>query len=511
VIGGRIGLVVGAALGPACGAGVDQLDPQGGSAPPLIAFMGQSNAGDNTDYEQGDAGLGLGSTYASVNITSKYGISDPITWTVNRSRQTLRPSAAGGGANMGATLAAGRLMYQRAGLTEIVQYAVSSTDLTQWLPGSGYPASPGADPDLFDQAVTYIRASETASGTRLAAVVWIQGENDAGDLTLSNNYQTNLTAFAAALRAQFGSTLKFIIVKLNTNAVATYKATVRTAQAAFVSGDGGKSVLVDVDDLPLIDSFHYGPDTIATVGNRCASAALTLLGYAKQAVPSTSPILIGAEPGVFGTGALTPRSRPDAVDGDVEILVTSANYLTAADSLSSAQGFTLLTEQDSTWTTVTSNGQLYKRTVTQATLDANSGRMPSPTVADTNDKNAAKIFLFRGPNATITVGPSAASVNDNADTAISCPSVTTGANNALVFQLATGWAGSSARSIASGPTNGNLTSLATAQHGVFSVSAEGVVFSAFTGIKATAGATGATTGAYDVYVVQTNFSVSLEP
>ncbi len=478
--------------------------------PALIAWLGQSNCGDNTDYEQGDSGLLLGLTYANVFITSKYGISDPIVWNVDRARETLRPSAAGGSPNMGATLAGGRLLYERTAVTEIVQFAVSSTEVSEWLPGSGLPANPVGADDLYDQSVDYIRAAEAASGTTLTGIIWIQGENDAIAANDAAAYQSRLTTLMTAYRAEFSADLPVVIVRLNSSAAADYVTEVRAAQTAFVAADAGRSALVNVDDLPLIDAFHYGPAAITTLGNRCASKMLDLLDYPARAVEGDAPIFVGAEPGVSGAGALTPRSRPDLVAGDVEVLITSAGYLSAADSLTTAQGFVLAEEGTSIWTVVNSNARMYTRTVTQVALDANGGIMPSPVVADSNDLNAAKIYAFRGPNGTLTIGDTAVSVNNAADAAMSCPGVTTAANNALVVNFSTGWAGSTSRTL-SGATNASLSGFSSVQPSVFAVSGEGVVMSMLTGVDAALGSVSASTGTYDLYVVQVNFTISLEP
>jgi hypothetical protein len=476
--------------------------------PRVIAILGQSNAGRNTDWSQGDPGLRLNQTYAQIYISSKYGIGDPITWQVNRGRESLQPSAAINNANMGPELAAGRLLNERAGLTEMLQFSVSSTGISEWLPGSGLPLNPAGGPDLFAQAVAYIRAVEAGCSGALAAIIWIQGENDAMTANDAAAYQTRLGTFITAMRDEFGQ-VPFVISKLNDSAVADHVATVRAAQVAYAASDP-LATLVNVDDIPMLDAFHYDAFASASIGNRLASAALDALDYPGRPVTGSTVAFIGSEPGVFGTGALTPRSRPDLVAGDLEILVTTANYAAGADSLSDAQGFSLLQEGTSIWTVVNSNARIYTRTVTQAALDANGGIMPSPTVADSNDKNAAKIFAFRGPNGSVTVGASAVSVNNTADTPVSCPGVTTDTANNLIVSFVTGWAGSSNRTI-SGLANSSLSGLALVHPSIFSIAAEGLLVQMITGTKALAGAVSATTGALDLYAVQANFTVALKP
>lgn len=480
----------------------------GGDPAPLVMIMGQSNAGDNVDWAQGDPGLTLNAVYPAVNFTQKYGISDPISWQVDNVRRSLQPSSASN-PNMGISLTAGRMLYQRAGITELGAFAISGSKISRWLPGSGWPTSPGAADDLFDQSVDYIRAIEAASGTELACIIWIQGEQDSADSADSLAYQANLTTLMAAYRAEFGVDLKVVISKLNVTSSATYVGNVRSAQVAYAAGDAN-SVLVSPDDLPMIDAYHYGPLEISTLGNRLASAACDILGYGAQEVTTAAPQFIGAEPGVFGAGALVPRSRPDAVDGDFELMLTTANYLAGADSLSSAAGFTKLQDSTSVWDVVNSDNALWYRPVTQVVLDANGGRMPSPTVADSDDKNAAKIYLYRGPTGACSVDVSAVVSNNAADTAVSCPTLTTTVDDTLVVNFIAGWAGSGARTL-SGVANASLSGFGTTQASIFGIVGEGVVLTMLSGTKSDFGPVLASTGTYDVYVVQSTFSVALKP
>jgi hypothetical protein len=68
---------------------------------------------------------------------------------------------------------------------------------------------------------------------------------------------------------------------------------VRTAQVNWVAGDQN-AIIIDTDDLiPLITTYHYSANNIVTLGKRCASAVLGLLGIED-----------------------TPQSHPWTVDGD---------------------------------------------------------------------------------------------------------------------------------------------------------------------------------------------------
>jgi hypothetical protein len=146
----------------------------------------------------------------------------------------------------------------------------------EWSAGRGYTselvyqigkafASPGRPFDLGDYD--------------LIVMLWDQSETDATNDALTTAYQSNLTDLFATVRAGAGlAALKGCIVQLHSsNPNTTRRGTIRTAQANFVAGDGGNSVLVDPSDLALDgDSLHRPAATRVTLGGRCATAILTL-------------------------------------------------------------------------------------------------------------------------------------------------------------------------------------------------------------------------------------------
>lgn len=467
--------------------------------PPLLLLGGQSNATPYRQWAESDLGLKLSDTFDDCYITQWVGDSPP-SWTFEIARRTLRPIQVGN-PDMGAELSLGRLLARRTGTT---------VELMQWA-RSGEPLATFTNATYLAELIEDIEAVQAASGTRLRAVLWMQGETDAMDSGDAAAYQTAFEDnFVAPLRAEFGDDLVFIVGRLNAAAVADHLSTLRAAQEAFVAGDD-HAALVDFDDLPMLDEFHYRSPELTTIGNRLASAALDELGYGPQEVTGSTVVCLGSDTGVYGTGALVVRSLPDLVDGDLELLVVSQSYASGGISIADLEGFTLLQSDDSVASgTVHAYGAIYWRQVTTAELNANGGRMPSIVIADTNDKNAAKIYAFRSPNGTVTVGASAKSKNNALDTPMSCPGLTTTVDNALVFNVVTGWAGTPTRTLSS-LTNASLASLAELQHSVFNVAGEGVVLSAYAGVKASAGVVSATTGTWSLYVLQTNFTVELQP
>lgn len=154
----------------------------------------------------------------------------------------------------------------------VVQFAEGGSSLAQdWAPVAGFKR----DYERLTWEWTQALASPlcpTNPGAARTVLVWIQGEEDAGNATFAANYQANWDTFIAAFRTHVGiPALKVVMVKLNVNCTATHTATVRTAQAAIAAADANVT-LVDVDDLPLWDGFHYAIANAETMGTRCGTA-----------------------------------------------------------------------------------------------------------------------------------------------------------------------------------------------------------------------------------------------
>ena len=130
---------------------------------------------------------------------------------------------------------------------------------------------------LFDNAVTQITAAWNASvlaGKSLYPVItWTQGENDAANLTMANNYYANLVTFEADLRTALSSlsplflTCPFILNSLRPDESGTYHDTVQRAQVAFVENTPNAYFqYMFTDRTPLQDGQHYTPITDTYVG-----------------------------------------------------------------------------------------------------------------------------------------------------------------------------------------------------------------------------------------------------
>lgn len=151
--------------------------------------------------------------------------------------------------------------------------AYDSTSLnSDWAPGRG--AYSDLSPAPFTTLLNFIAQTLIDTSSELGAVIWIQGENDAGALGTANAYGTNLLAFIDALRAvQPG--VPFIYGRLNwAYTVGGFTANLRASQEA-IRGSRSNLVLVNTDDFPLQgDNTHYPAQSVIALGYRYAAAVL---------------------------------------------------------------------------------------------------------------------------------------------------------------------------------------------------------------------------------------------
>lgn len=249
----------------------------------LIVVAGQSNAVGKADIDNATDPT-LAGPYPNVTLVQKVSVgtlTDPITWTVDDSG-ALAPRASAD-QNFGPELSMGRALDAAASQFDIVKFALTASSLADnWMPGIGWPTSPAADPDLFDQFMAYLAAAETSLNGQIAALVWVQGETDGLDATDAANYQANLEAFFAAIWAVYPG-LPIVISRQSSSASVTYKATIQAAQEAFVAAHPTNTYLVDTDDLALIDVYHFSADSLDTLGRRYADRVLALLDIVNRA------------------------------------------------------------------------------------------------------------------------------------------------------------------------------------------------------------------------------------
>jgi len=152
----------------------------------------------------------------------------------------------------------------------VVKYAVGGTAICSqgvqyWLPS--------LNNNLFQNLKnTILNANTIIQSNNLVAVplcvIWVQGENDATDLTCANNYQSNLEGIIDSTRNYMGlPTLPFLIGLNNGDGdgLQVYRTTVRAAQQAvakveyssYSSGFTPSNTSFTRDNTYLINTLNY--------------------------------------------------------------------------------------------------------------------------------------------------------------------------------------------------------------------------------------------------------------
>ena len=213
-----------------------------------------------------------------------------------------------------------------------------------------------------------------------------------------------------------------------------------------------------------------------------------------------------------GTSAISPGLPASMQAGDFCLLfIESAN-----------EAISITNNGSITWTQVTnspvSNG------VTAATALAvrfavyygwYSSGTTAPTIADSGNHTTGIIMAFRGvdPTTPFDATPVALATETTARTALAPPGITTATDNAMVIYgiaLDADVTTSNPGAITGTPTNANLTNL-TLQHAQTISSGVGGGIGVITGFKATAGSSGAITGATTPSSTHTYLTMALRP
>ena len=154
------------------------------------------------------------------------------------------------------------------GITEayVIKCGIGNTDLfNNWKPG-------GSSEITFKSHVDKALQVFYNNGKKplLKAFIWMQGENDATNLTWANAYLQNLENFFLDFDIWYQNkaylyslpnlfNYKKVIGRINgiNDASEIHRNVVRQAQADFCADLNNNAVLIDTDSYPLRDSVHY--------------------------------------------------------------------------------------------------------------------------------------------------------------------------------------------------------------------------------------------------------------
>ena len=196
---------------------------------------------------------------------------DDILFYYGRSLTTLRP---GSGRNFGPEVTFGRTVAD-AFPTEkfaIIKYARGGTSLSSdWEPVTGSTYS------VFRKTVSKGLAELKQAGhtTKVAGMLWTQGERDAKAGRTTKQYETDLKGFIADIRSHYGEELPFFISRLSrgqTDISESGLKNIRTAQENVAASDS-HVWLVDTDEMGLKrDHLHFDSNGQISLGRAFGKA-----------------------------------------------------------------------------------------------------------------------------------------------------------------------------------------------------------------------------------------------
>jgi sialate O-acetylesterase len=194
---------------------------------------------------------------------------------------------------VGPGVAFARELYKRTGVPQgVIASAHGGTSMAQWdvrRKGEGGNS-------LYGATVRRLRKN----GTRVAGVIWYQGESDAFP-EASADYRRRMTALVRALRRDTGvSDLPLAVVQISRVVTdmgfdaAAWNA-VQEQQRQIAAADD-RVVLVPAIDLMLDDAIHIGGPDVNRLGRRLAQAMHALCSAAEPPPPELARISVQADP-----------------------------------------------------------------------------------------------------------------------------------------------------------------------------------------------------------------------
>lgn len=237
----------------------------------LAVVIGQSNArGAGLVVEIADQGLA--DPYPAVRYVSTIGNDANPPMTLSYPVDALGPRLDRAGVNrFGIELTLGRALDEyEPGRWAIAKFAFDSTALAgEWNPTGSYPTGM---PNLFAQHVTFVKQAEIDTGSEIAAVIWEQGESDAGSVIVGSSYGIRLAEFIGAERYSL-PVVPFIYGRLNAAMVGAGVQAVRVGQEA---NQTSSAIMVDQDSFALGgDHTHYTSASLVAMGPLFAKAVLS--------------------------------------------------------------------------------------------------------------------------------------------------------------------------------------------------------------------------------------------
>lgn len=204
----------------------------------------------------------------------------PLYWSGWGEFRALAPASYGGAFYTGPEVSLGQTLAAAGQHLALVKHAVGGTDLySYWYPGdSADETDTGPGWSVLVESLRAAEAELDAAGEpwRWAGFVWMQGESDALDATMTEAYAENLERLLRRVREETGEPeLPAAIGLIACEGLCTYLDEVRAAQQEVVEADG-HATAVETLDLPrnIYDTWHYDGPSTRLLGERFAQALL---------------------------------------------------------------------------------------------------------------------------------------------------------------------------------------------------------------------------------------------
>ena len=169
---------------------------------------------------------------------------------------------------MGLELSAGRDLAAASSVdVAILKFATGGSNLAgHW--------DTGTDNSQWEYMVAWVdaRMAELPSGSRVAGMLWSQGNGDASNSGFSGDYAENLAYLVARVRDKWSDgCLPVVIDRLSPLTSYAYGDQIRSEETE-ASLHVPDLAVVETDDLALRDTMHYNADSDATLGSRMVAA-----------------------------------------------------------------------------------------------------------------------------------------------------------------------------------------------------------------------------------------------
>ena len=159
----------------------------------------------------------------------------------------------------------------------LIKYAIGATSLAEdWNVDTGGP--------LYNQFTQWVNGalanlSSSGIGYDVEGMLWMQGENDAFEVSRANSYEANLKRLIADVRRRYDPDMDFVIGRLHeelTPFFYTEANTVRQAQVNVANADS-RNYWVDTDDLVVnpIDGVHFDSSGHLALGEAFANVVIS--------------------------------------------------------------------------------------------------------------------------------------------------------------------------------------------------------------------------------------------